>query len=118
MKAQKLNRRQAYQALFLSIFNFTLKHILGTKIGKADKLSRRLDQKIDVEKDNENQVFIKDHWLHSLSEIVIKGPKIDILVKILREEEWKIERDLVLKKGKVYVPKNKDIEGGNNPVAL
>ena len=62
---------------------------------------------MSVEKDNENQVFIKDHWLHILPEIVIKGPNIDILVKILREEEWKIERDLVLKKRKVYIPKNK-----------
>jgi len=29
-------------------------------MGKADRLSMRLDWKIDVEKDNENQVFIKD----------------------------------------------------------
>ena len=37
-----------------------MKHVPGTKIGKADRLSRRLDWKVDVEKDNENQVFIKD----------------------------------------------------------
>ena len=40
MKAQKLNRRQARWALYLSRFDFTLKHVLGTKIGKADGLSR------------------------------------------------------------------------------
>ena len=40
MKAQKLNRRQARWALYLSRFNFTLKHMPGTKIGKADGLSR------------------------------------------------------------------------------
>jgi len=28
---------------------------------KANNLSRRLDWKVGVEKDNENQVFIKDH---------------------------------------------------------
>jgi len=28
---------------------------------KANSLSRRLDWKVGVEKDNENQVFIKDH---------------------------------------------------------
>jgi len=43
MKAQKLNRRQARWALYLSRFNFTLKHVLGSKMGKADSLNRRLD---------------------------------------------------------------------------
>jgi len=43
MKVQKLNRRQARWALYLSRFNFTLKHILGSKMGKADSLSRRPD---------------------------------------------------------------------------
>ena len=40
MKAQKLNRRQAQWALYLSQFNFTLKHVPGTRMGKADGLSR------------------------------------------------------------------------------
>jgi len=43
MKAQKLNRRQARWALYLSRFDFTLKHVPGNKIGKADSLSRRPD---------------------------------------------------------------------------
>jgi len=43
MKAQKLNRRQARWALYLSRFDFTLKHVPGTKMGKADGLSRRSD---------------------------------------------------------------------------
>jgi len=43
MKVQKLNRRQACWALYLSRFDFTLKHVPGTKIGKADRLSRRPD---------------------------------------------------------------------------
>jgi len=43
MKVQKLNRRQARWALYLSCFNFTLKHVLGSKMGKADSLSRRPD---------------------------------------------------------------------------
>ena len=49
---------------------------------KRDRLSRQPDWKVDVEKDNDNQVFIKDCWLHSLSEIVIEGSKEDILEKI------------------------------------
>jgi len=43
MKAQKLNQRQARWALYLSRFNFMLKHVLESKIGKADSLSRRPD---------------------------------------------------------------------------
>ena len=43
MKAQKLNRRQARWALYLSQFDFTLKHVVGAKMGKADRLSQRAD---------------------------------------------------------------------------
>ena len=52
------------------------------KIGKADGLSRRLDWKVEVEKDNDNQVFIKNCWLHSLQKVVIEGPEVDIIEKI------------------------------------
>jgi len=41
-----------------------------------------LDWKIGVEKDNDNQVFIKDNWICSLEEVVIEGPKVDIAEKI------------------------------------
>ena len=59
MKVQKLNRRQACQALYLPRFDFTLKHVLETKIGKVDGLSKRSDLKVKVEKNNENQTLIK-----------------------------------------------------------
>ena len=61
MKAQKLNQRQAQWALYLSRFDFTLKHVPGMRMGKADGLSRRPDWKVGVDKDNENQVIIKDN---------------------------------------------------------
>jgi len=60
MKIQKLNRKQARWALYLFRFNFILKHVPGTKIGKTNRLSRQLDWKVDIKKDNINQVFIKD----------------------------------------------------------
>jgi len=66
----------------LSRFDFTLKHIPGTKIGKADRLIRRLDWKVGVEKYNDNQVFIKDCWLCSLQKVVIERPEVDIVEKI------------------------------------
>jgi len=54
MKAQKLNWRQAQWALYLSRFDFNLKHVPGTKMGKVDGLSRRSDWKVGVEKNNED----------------------------------------------------------------
>jgi len=36
-----------------------LKHILGSKMGKANSLSRRLDWKVDMEKDNEDEMLVK-----------------------------------------------------------
>jgi len=133
MKAQKLNRRQARWALYLSQFDFTLKHVVGTKIGKADGLSRRADWKVGIDKDNDNQVFIKDNWIRNMYEVVVEEPKVDILEKIkkarskdedvvrvveeikkagvkeLRGDEWKIEGELILKEEKVYIPKDEEL---------
>jgi len=36
-----------------------LKHVLGSKMGKADSLSKRPDWEIGVEKDNENEMLVK-----------------------------------------------------------
>ena len=60
IKVQKLNKWQACQALYLSRFDFTLKYIPDIKIGKMDRLSRRLDSKVGVEKNYYNQIFIKN----------------------------------------------------------
>jgi len=114
-------------------FDFTLKHVPGTKMRKADGLSRQLDWKVGVEKDNDNLVLIKDNWIRSLEEVAIEGPEVDIIEKIkkarskdeevvriveemkkakvkeVRGEEWRIEGDLVVKEGKIYVPKDVEL---------
>ena len=54
MTSQKLNQRQARWALYLSQFNFTLKHIPGKSMRKADRLSRRPDWQEGVERDNKD----------------------------------------------------------------
>jgi len=64
------------------MFDFTLKHVLETKIEKVDRLSKRLDWKVGIEKDNKNQVFIKDYWLCSLHKVVIEEPEAVIVEKI------------------------------------
>ena len=103
-------------------------------MGKADRLSRKPDWKVGVEKDNDNQVFIKDNWIRNLQKVVIEGPKVDILekikkvrsknkevvrvveemkkvrVKVIKGDEWQIEGDLVLKEGKVYVLKDEKLK--------
>ena len=65
----------------MSRFNFTLKHILETKMEKANKLSRKPDWKVGVENDNDNQVFIKDYWICNLSEVVIEEFEVDMIKK-------------------------------------
>ena len=40
-------------------FKFILKHILEIKIKKADELSKKLDWKVGIEKNNENKKLIK-----------------------------------------------------------
>ena len=87
MKVQKLNHIQACWVLYLSRSDFTLKNVLRTKIGKVDGLSGQLDQKVDIEKDNKNQVFIKDCWLCSLHEVVIDGPEVNIVEKIKKARD-------------------------------
>ena len=100
---------------------------------KVNRLSKRSDWKVSIEKDNENQIFIKNCWLHSLHELVIEGLEVDIVekikkargkdkeivrvveemkkaeVKVVREEKWQIEGDLVLKERKLYIPKDKEL---------
>ena len=61
MKVQKLNRQQTRWALYLLRFDFILKHVLGIKMKKTDRLSKRLDWKVGIENDNENQVLIKNN---------------------------------------------------------
>ena len=60
MKTQKLNWRQVRWSLYLSRFNFALKHVAGKSMGKANSLSKRVDWAEGVEQDNENQVMLKE----------------------------------------------------------
>jgi len=88
MSNQKLNRRQARWALYLSRFDFVLKHISGSKMGKADRLSRRPDWEIRVEKNNEEQILVKKEWLEMkrirITEVVIE--EMDLLDKVRKCE--------------------------------
>jgi len=102
-------------------------------MGKADGLSRRPDWQERVGKENEDQMLVKKKWLEvrTLEKVVVEG--VDILdrikkskavddevvkivkemkkanVKVLRNKEWREEDRLMLKDGKVYVPKDEEL---------
>jgi len=110
-----------------------LKHVPESRIGKVDRLSRRPDWRKGVERDNEDRTLVRKEWLRKagIEEVLIKG--VDLLekvkkskvqdnevikaveemkqagVKMLRDEEWREEDELMLKEGKVYVLKNEEL---------
>ena len=90
MKAQKLNQKQARWALYLSRFDFVLKHVAGKSMGQADSSSRRADWAGGVERDNENQVMLKRKWLEirvmDKKQWLIEGAEEDIIEKIKKSE--------------------------------
>jgi len=57
-------------------------------MGKANRLSRRPDWEVGVERDNEKQTLVKREWLEAqaaeVSEVIID--RVDILDRIRRSE--------------------------------
>ena len=94
-------------------------------MGKADRLSRRLDWQEGVEKDNEDRTLIRPEWVKGVEMVIEEGDlrkrikkaqegdkrvvkAVEELkkagVKTLRDEEWEIEDGVVLKEGRIYIP--------------
>jgi len=96
MKVQKLNRRQARWALYLSRFDFVLKHVPGTKMGKADSLSKRPDWEVGVKRDNKDKTLVKKEWLENRRtekvKVIVEG--VDLLEKI---RQSRVRDDKVVK---------------------
>ena len=73
-----------------------LKHVPGSRIGKADSLSRRPDQEVGIERDNENKILVKPKQLETRRtkkiEIIIEG--VDLLEKV---KQSKVKNDKVVK---------------------
>ena len=111
-----------------------MKYVASKSMRRADSLSRRVDWAEGVERDNENQVMLKEEWVEIRAmEQLVEGLEKEIMkrikeardkdeevikvveemkkagVKMLRDEEWQIEEELVLKEGKVYVPKDEKL---------
>jgi len=60
--AQKLTRRQARWALFMTCFDFVLYHKPEKTMQVEDPLSRRADHKMGIDLDNTNQVLLKPEF--------------------------------------------------------
>jgi len=77
-------------------FDFTLKHVLGSRIEKANSLSRRLDWKVEAERDNENKTLVKPEWL-----VVRRTEKVEIIVEevdlLEKVKQSKVKDDKIIK---------------------
>jgi len=61
-----------------------LKHILGSKIGKAGSLSRRLDWEARIERDNKDEMLVKPEWLkvRKMERVEVIVEEVDLLEKV------------------------------------
>ena len=80
----------------MSRFDFMLKNVLGSRIGKTNSLSRRLDWKVGVERDNENKTLVKSEWLvaRKTEKVEIIVERVDLLEKV---RQSKVKDDKVVK---------------------
>ena len=73
-----------------------LKYVLGSKMEKADSLSRRLDWELGVEKDNEDKTLVKPEQLEvrrmEVVEIIVN--RVDLLEEVRKS---KVQDDKVVK---------------------
>ena len=102
------------------------------EVEKTDSLSRRLDWKVGMEKDNKNEILVKPEQLKvkRTKKIEIIVEKVDLLekvkqskvkdnkiikiveemkqtkVKMLRDKEWKEVNGIMYKEEKIYIPKD------------
>src|ERR1700733_1281847 len=136
--AQKLNRRQARWSLYLSRFDFSLHHKPGRTMVQPDALSRRADHGSGRE-DNKDVTLLSLELfhIHVPAGLNIVGEEHDILREIrwslrddqqeeavakaatqlrqdrtrktIRSTEWSETDGLLTFRGKIYVPKDRDL---------
>ena len=121
--------------MYLSRFNFILKHVPESKMGKTNSLSRKLDWEVGVEKDNEDEILVKPEWLEvrKTEKVEVTIEEVDLLekakqlkikdnevikaveemkqagVKMLRDKKWREVNGIIYKEEKLYVPKDEKL---------
>ena len=129
--AQKLTKRQARWALFITDFDFVLYHKLEKTMQVEDPLSRRADHEMGIDLDNTNQVLLKPEFFsinvleatHESpinNEIILKEVKAALLSDEVTKDyksllksgprefekslqDWNYENGLLLYRGKIYI---------------
>ena len=82
--------------MYLLRFNFILKHIPGSKIKKANSLSKRLDWEVEVKKNNEDKILVKPEWLkiRKTEKVEVIVERVDLLEKV---KQSRVKDDKVIK---------------------
>ena len=129
--AQKLTRRQARWALFMTHFDFVLYHKLGKTMQVENPLFRQADHKMGINLDNINQMLLKPEFfaINALEathespindEIILKKVKAALLSdevtkdykSLLKSDprefenslqDWNYKNGLLLYRGKIYI---------------
>jgi len=73
----------------LSRFDTILKHVLKTRIEKVNELSRKLNLKVGIENNNENQKLIKEEWICSLVIVIVEELELNIVETFFRKAKSK-----------------------------
>ena len=133
---QDLTWRQARWSLYLIRFHYTLHHKPGKTIPSEDAQSRRSDHEEGVDRDNSGVTLLKPEFfaikaIAATHDTPVNDDKIlrDVKLALLDDEvtksyndllesgprefkksleEWNYENGLLLYRGKVYIPKDKD----------
>jgi len=108
MTSQKLNHRQARWALYLSRFNFILKHVPEKSMGKVDGLSRRPDWQEGVERDNEDQKLIKPEWIRGVETLMEEENLREIIRKAQEGDEKIVKAVEELKRTEIKALKDEE----------
>ena len=65
-----------------------LRHVPGSKMGKVNSLSRRLDWEVGVERDNKDETLVKPKWLKvkrtERVEVIVE--EVDLLEKVRKSK--------------------------------
>ena len=136
-ETRTLTRRQVRWSLFLSRFDFAIRHRPGRLGGKPDAMSRRVDHE-PSDKDNTNRVLLSPNLFYAkaarrgmtqvhgdrgLLRRIRRSKRFDEelveAIEVLQNrgpraltkdlEDWSVEEGLMLYQGKVYVPKDEEI---------
>lgn len=114
---------------FLGWFDFEIRHQPGTASGRTDALSRRVDYVPAERPELEQRIFRPDQLVAAATQVVYndEADLLEGILMLLREddtvkdklqyiestgreiEDWSKPKKFLLRKGKIYVPKHKEL---------